>query len=148
MKRRTHTLGFAVLVELVIVGAVVWSAFALPGCGMPWADTIHTAEELAVAECKHWLAHHPEATFPASVCDTGSDLFADIIALIDAKDSPKAVVDSLIAHPPLSAAANAALVLPCIEAKPSAEEPQSRLEKLNRRLYPPVFIVDPGHEGE
>lgn len=152
MKRHTHSMGFAALVQLFIVGAVIASAFMLPGCATLGA-VAPTTEQLAVAACKHWFEKNPQAAAEmtnqgaADICDNAGGLFLDIVALMDAKSSPKAVMDALVAHPPLSAAAAAAVSLPCIEVKPPVEEPQSRLEKLNRRLYPPVMIVE-GPDGE
>jgi hypothetical protein len=150
VKRRHHSLATAVLVQLAVVGAVIWSAFALPGCAT-LSDAVPTVTELAVLECRHWVDAHPEQHVPQSLCDNAGNLWLDVVTLIDAKTDVGAVKAALIAHPPLSAAAAASLALPCIDLKnpyepppAPADGPQSRLE---RRLYPPIVVASP-HEGE
>lgn len=110
MKR--HSMAFAVLVELAIVGAVIWSAFALPGCA-----TLSTADKAGVALCQLWQATNP----PPSTADNVAQVSCDVIEvtapwvqaaqLAAAKPNAQAAVDALVAHPPLSIAA------PCIDLK-------------------------------
>jgi hypothetical protein len=112
---------------------------SLPACGLPWQDTVHTADELAVAFCHHWVAQNPDKGVSDAVCTLGGDVFDSIIALMDAKKAPADIKEALVAHPPLMSAA--ALAVPCIAPPP---EPQSRID---RKLYP-MRIVEPPAPGE
>jgi len=84
----------------VSILSIVSTVAMLTGCTQ-WKSTVHTAEELAVALCKQWVSQHPDAQLQTSMCDVGGALFSDIMALIDAKASPEAVKEALVAHPPL-----------------------------------------------
>ncbi len=98
-----------------------WLAMALllSSCGLPWQDTVHTADELAVALCKSWVTQHPQGPITASMCDAGGDAFGMVVALINAKADPQQIKAALADYPPMPT------VMPCI-APPI--EPQSRIE--------------------
>jgi hypothetical protein len=132
------------------------AVFVLAVCFLTSCATVRTVADVGTDLCRVWMAQHPErATQPDGVtCDAiaVADPFIDAVNLAVAKPQPDAIKEALAAHPPLSAAANAALALPCIDTKnpyepapEPADGPQSRLE---RRLYPPLVIVDPEHAGE
>jgi hypothetical protein len=147
MKRRGMTTTKAVLIELLVVGAVVWSAFYLPGCAT-WGSGVHAAEDIGKAWCQAWIAEHPDATDSTPVI--GCDLFVDAVRLGVAKTSPAAVQSAMVDNPPLSTAAAAALALPCIEPpKPidDANPYTGPRSSVDRRLYPPIVMAHP-HEGE
>lgn len=142
--KRPNRLNRALQLDAAIVGAVIWSAFALPGCA-----TVRTVADVGHDLCRVWMAEHPErATQPDGLTCDAIDVaqpFVDAVSLAAAKPQPEAIKEALIAHPPLSSAA--ALALPCIAPKPldpnPYTEPQSRIE---RRLYP--FVVEPPARGE
>lgn len=128
-----HSVGFAVLVELTIVGAVIWSAFMLPGCA-----TVRTVADVGHDLCRVWMAEHPErATKPDGLTCDAIDVaqpFVDAVSLAAAKPQPEAIKEALIAHPPLSSAA--ALALPCIAPPPAP------IDDAN------PFVVEPPARGE
>lgn len=107
----------------------------ISACGMPWQDTAHTADELAVAFCHHWVAQNPDKGVSDAVCTLGGDAFNSIIALMDAKRTPADIKAALVAHPMPTA------LMPCLQPPP---EPQSRID---RKLYP-MRIVEPPRPGE
>jgi hypothetical protein len=110
-------------------------ALSMPACGLPWQDTVHTADELAVALCKSWVTQHPQGPITDAMCDVGGDVFSTVVAMINAKADPQQIKAALADYPPMPT------VMPCI--KPPIE-PQSRID---RKLYP-MRIVEPPVPGE
>lgn len=152
--KRTHSLASATLLELLIVGSIIAASWWMnTGCA-----TVSAAQQAAKALCKLNEERHPQSITVGQVVDASCDAlkvvdeWETVAQLAAAKPNATAAKDALAAHPPLSAAANAALALPCVAPEPKHEidtdnpyrDPQS---KLDRRLYPPIIMAAP-HEGE
>lgn len=144
----------AVLIELALVGLIIASAYLLPGCA-----TVRTISDVGTDLCRVWMAQHPErATKPDGLtCDAiaVAEPFVDAVNLAVAKPQPDAIKEALAAHPPLSAAANAAMAMPmCITPKldpnPYAAPPEPDDHSLGPQsfLMRSPLIVEPEQAGE